>query len=134
MGFRRAGLLAALALHAACSKQPLPAGAAPPVDRGAAIYMQNCLPCHREDGAGVPTVYPSLAGSAVVNGDPAQLARWVLNGTRPPSLPAGRYSTQMLSFAWLKDQDAAAVLSHIRASFGNRSAPVDAATVAAARQ
>jgi hypothetical protein len=39
----------------------------------------------------------------------------------------------MLQFAWMKDQDAAAVLSYIRSHFGNSAQPVDAAAVAAAR-
>jgi mono/diheme cytochrome c family protein len=102
-------------------------------DAGARLYSQNCVPCHREDGVGVPTVYPALAGSPVVNGDPVQLAQWVLSGKRPPTMPAGRYSTQMLLFGWMKDPDAAALLSFVRSHFGNDAPPVDAATVAKAR-
>jgi mono/diheme cytochrome c family protein len=102
-------------------------------DLGARIYSQNCVPCHREDGAGVPSVYPGLAHSPVVNGDPKELTQWVLSGKRPPSIPAGRYSTQMLLFGWLKDADAAALLTYVRSSFGNSSPAVDAAAVAAAR-
>jgi mono/diheme cytochrome c family protein len=100
---------------------------------GAKIYSQNCVPCHRDDGSGVPSVYPSLAQSPVVNGDAKQLTQWVLSGKRPPSMPAGRYSTQMLLFGWLKDADAAALLTYVRSNFGNASPPVDAAAVAAAR-
>lgn len=102
-------------------------------DLGARLYSQNCVPCHRDDGAGLPTVYPPLAGSPVVQGDPVQLAQWVLSGKRPPSMPAGRYSTQMLLFGWLKDADAAALLTYIRSNFGNSAPPVDAATIAKAR-
>jgi mono/diheme cytochrome c family protein len=78
-------------------------------------------------------VYPSLAQSPVANGDPAELIGWVLAGKRPPSMPAGRYSTQMLQFGWMKDSDAAAVLSYVRSHFGNSSPPLDAAAVAKAR-
>jgi mono/diheme cytochrome c family protein len=109
------------------------ATAAAPADLGAKLYGQNCVPCHREDGKGVPTVYPSLAGSPVVNGDPVELAQWVLLGKRPRSMPAGRYPTQMLLFGWMKDQDAAALFTYIRSNFGNSAPPVDAATVGAAR-
>jgi mono/diheme cytochrome c family protein len=121
---------AALGCIAACSPQ---APGAAPADLGARLYNQNCVPCHREDGAGVPTVYPALAGSAVVQGDPVPLAQWVLRGQRPPSMPAGRYSTQMLLFGWMKDPDAAALLTYVRSHFGNDAAPVDAVTVAKAR-
>ncbi len=77
-------------------------------------------------------MYPSLAGSAVVQGDPRELALWVLKGQRPASMPAGRYSTQMLQFGWLKPADAAALFTYLRSSFGNSAPPVDAATVAQA--
>ena len=132
-----AGMLLAAMQLAACSPQSgsgaSNAAAPPPADLGARLYNQNCVPCHREDGVGVPTVYPSLAGSAVVKGDPVQLAQWVLSGKRPPTLPAGRYSTQMLLFGWMKDADAAALLTYVRSHFGNDAPAVDAATVARAR-
>ena len=103
------------------------------VDAGAKLYSRNCVPCHREDGKGIPGVYPSLSRSPVANGDAAELVGWVLAGKRPSAMPAGRYSTQMLQFGWMKDPDAAALLSYVRSHFGNASPPVDAATVAAAR-
>ena len=134
----KGGLLSAALALCACSDKGAgtaapSAPAVTPADLGARIYAQNCVPCHREDGAGVPSVYPRLAQSPVVNGDPKELAQWVLSGKRPSSMPAGRYSTQMLLFGWLKDPDAAALLSYVRSSFGNASPPVDAAAVAAAR-
>jgi mono/diheme cytochrome c family protein len=99
---------------------------------GARIYSGNCVPCHQQNGVGIPSVYPSLAGSSVVLGDPAQLALWVIKGRRPPSMPAGRYPTQMLQFGWMKPADAAALFSYLRSNFGNSAAPVDAAAVARA--
>jgi len=105
-----------------------------PADRGAVLYMQNCVSCHREKGEGVPNVYPSLTGSAAVVGDPQELAQWVLSQKRPATIPAGRYPTQMLLFGWMKDQDAAALLTYIRSNFGNAAPPVDAAIIAMARE
>jgi alcohol dehydrogenase (quinone), cytochrome c subunit len=121
-------------LAAACSQQP--GGArrgADMEDRGAQIYLQNCVPCHKENGAGVRKVYPSLAGSPAVLGDAGELARWILSQKRPDSIPAGRYPTQMLAFGWMKDADVASLLTYIRSSFGNAAPPVDAATIAQAR-
>lgn len=99
---------------------------------GERIYSGNCVPCHQQSGAGIPGVFPSLAGSTVVLGDPTQLARWVIKGQRPVSMPAGRYPTQMLQFGWMKPADAAALFSYLRSNFGNSAAPVDAATVSQA--
>ncbi|HEY0745863.1 MAG TPA: cytochrome c [Steroidobacteraceae bacterium] len=126
-------------LIVACSSSSKPAGSADapapnPADRGEALYLQNCAPCHRDKGEGVPNVYPALLGSAAVRGDPIELTQWVLSQQRPATIPAGRYPTQMLLFGWMKDQDAAALLTYIRSNFGNSAPPVDAATIARARE
>jgi mono/diheme cytochrome c family protein len=139
IGTKPRGVWAAILLASAtgCSQSSPPAAGAPPsgpADRGSILYMQNCVACHRKNGLGVPAVYPSLAGSAAVSGDPAELAQWVLSQKRPPTIPAGRYSTQMLLFGWMKDEDAAALLTYIRSNFGNTAPSVDAATIAKARE
>ena len=103
-------------------------------DRGAALYAQNCVPCHHENGEGVPKVFPSLSGSPAVLGDPTELAQWVLSQKRPASIPAGRYPTQMLLFGWMNNEDAAALLTYIRSHFGNSAPPVDAVLIAKSRE
>jgi mono/diheme cytochrome c family protein len=124
-------ILALTGALAACSENT-PGGAQAISGAGERIYSGNCVPCHQATGLGLPGVYPSLAGSAVVLGDPAELARWVVKGQRPAAMPVGRYPTQMLQFGWMKPADAAALLSYLRSSFGNSAPPVDAAAVAKA--
>lgn len=124
---------ASAAAPAAGAGTPVAAGgASSAAEVGARLYSGNCVPCHQQTGLGIQGVYPSLAGSPVVLGDPAQLALWVVKGQRPASMPAGRYPTQMLQFGWMKPADAAALFSYLRSSFGNAAPPVDAATVAKA--
>jgi mono/diheme cytochrome c family protein len=123
-------LVLAGALAACAPKSPGESQGAAEI--GERIYSGNCVPCHQQAGTGIPGVYPSLAGSPVVTGDPAELTRWVMKGQRPHSMPAGRYSTQMLQFGWMKPADAAALFSYLRSNFGNSAGPVDAATVAKA--
>jgi mono/diheme cytochrome c family protein len=125
------GPLTATATATAAAADPSDAGASA-AQAGARIYSGNCVPCHQQTGMGIAGVYPSLAGSPIVLGDPAQLAQWVIKGQRPSSMPAGRYPTQMLQFGWMKPPDAAALFSYLRSNFGNSAAPVDAATVAKA--
>jgi mono/diheme cytochrome c family protein len=126
------------ALAACSAKSPAEpvTSAAPGVpdaaERGLRIYSGNCVPCHQQSGAGIPGVYPSLAGSPVVLGDPGALTLWVIKGQRPVSMPQGRYPTQMLQFGWMEPADAAALFSYLRSNFGNSAAPVDAAAVAKA--
>jgi mono/diheme cytochrome c family protein len=102
------------------------------VDTGARIYSGSCVACHQQNAQGIPGVYPSLVGSAVLLGDPAPLARWVIAGRRPPSMPAGRYPTAMPQFGWMKDGDAAALFSYLRSNFGNSAPAVSAASIAEA--
>jgi mono/diheme cytochrome c family protein len=135
MWTRRVLTIAAIAgAVAACSPNSNSPGAAAPTPAavGERIYNGNCVPCHQQSGVGIPGVYPSLAGSPVVQGDPKELALWVIKGQRPASMPVGRYSTQMLQFGWMKPADAAALFSYLRSSFGNSAPPVDAETVAKA--
>ena len=129
-----AGALAACAPKSAGEPQGAvrAPGSTAAAEIGERIYSGNCVPCHQQAGTGIPGVYPSLAGSPVVTGDPAELTLWVMKGQRPHSMPAGRYSTQMLQFGWMKPADAAALFSYLRSNFGNSATPVDAATVAKA--
>jgi mono/diheme cytochrome c family protein len=101
-----------------------PAAAPPPERAGARLYNGNCIACHQQDAHGIPGVYPSLAGSPVVLGDPAVFALWVVKGRRPESMPAGRYATAMPQFGWMRDADVAALLTYLRTSFGNSAPPV----------
>jgi mono/diheme cytochrome c family protein len=123
---------------AACQQSSPERGASAAADssaeRGAALYAQNCVPCHRENGEGVPKVFPSLSGSPAVLGDPVELAQWVLSQKRPASIPAGRYPTQMLLFGWMSNEDAAALLTYTRSHFGNAASPVDPALIAKSRE
>lgn len=99
---------------------------------GARIYEGNCIPCHQENGRGIPGVFPSLAGSPVVLGDPKVLTRWVVMGQRPASMPAGRYAAAMPTFGWMRAPDAAALPTYVRTSFSNSAPAVEASTVSAA--
>jgi mono/diheme cytochrome c family protein len=112
-------------------------GATPPTvisatTRGAQLYATSCIACHQADGHGIEHVYPSLAGSGVVNGDVSELAHWVIKGQRPATLPAGRFTSVMPQYGWLNNDDAAALLTHVRSSFGNHSAPVNRQDIARA--
>lgn len=122
-------LIPLLGALAGCAPASAPKGAA---SGAAALFDGNCSACHQPGGQGIPGVYPSLAGSPTVTGDPGSLTRWVVQGKRAPTMPPGRYSTVMPQFEWLKDADTAALLTYLRSSFGNHAAAVDAATVAKA--
>lgn len=112
-----------------------PAAAGAAVD-GAAVFAARCVACHQASGAGLPGVFPPLAGSEWVLGKASTLAALVLHGASGPlTVKGGRYDGAMPAFgAQMNDAELAAVLTHIRSSWGNGAAPVDAATVAGVRQ
>jgi mono/diheme cytochrome c family protein len=102
---------------------------------GAAIYKDSCAVCHRDSGKGEVHLFPSLAGSALVQSDdPTTLVRLVLQGSRAVATAAAPTGPAMPGFDWrLNDAQAAAVLTYIRNSWGNAAAPVDAGTVSKGR-
>ncbi len=127
----RAGVLLALAgMLAGCG----PGAPGPGASAGARVYAMNCRSCHGAEGQGVRGMQPPLAGTPVPLGDPEVLLGWVMYGQRPAALPRGAYAGVMPQFAYLTDADLAAVLTHVRSSFGNHAAPVLPAEVAAVRR
>jgi cytochrome c oxidase subunit 2 len=70
---------------------------------GAAVYLKNCVACHQIDGVGAPGDYPALRSSAKVTGGIDPLIGFLQAGT-----------SKMPSFAKLKDNELAAVITYIR--------------------
>lgn len=103
---------------------------------GAQIYAANCVACHQATGSGLPGVFPPLAKSEWANGKDEIAAKIVLHGiTGPLTVESTVYNGAMPDFKdKLSDAEIAAVLSHVRSSFGNSSPKVEEATVKAARE
>lgn len=111
-----------------------------PGDEAETLYSVNCATCHLPTGLGSGDTGPPLAGSPVVqSASPESLIDMTLYGGTVPTTPpskawASRKWQQMGAFGdKLSDDDAAALLTYIRAAFGNHSGPVTAAQVAAQR-
>jgi len=105
---------------------------------GLDTYEMACLPCHQPEGRGLPGMYPPLADSEWVRGNPDTLIRIVLHGLSGPIRVAnsnygGPDSIPMPGMAGMSDTQIADVLSYIRHEFGNRSNPVTPEAVARVR-
>lgn len=102
---------------------------------GAGLYAAYCSACHGSDGQGVPGAFPPLAGSSSVVGPAERIAGIVLRGLHGPLEVAGEtYYGVMPSFASrLDDEQAAALLSFVRSSWGNEASPVTPEQVAEVR-
>jgi mono/diheme cytochrome c family protein len=104
-------------------------------ERGGKLYRDHCAQCHGDDGEGVPGAYPALAGNrAVTLAVPANLVQVVLGGGFPPATAGNPRPFGMPPFATvLSDAQVAAVITHIRTSWGNRGTAVGEFTVSQQR-
>lgn len=102
---------------------------------GAGVFNAKCAVCHQMTGEGIPGVYPSLAGSDLVTGDPRLPIRIVLHGFQGPIERDGtKYNGVMQPWKNdLSDQEIADVVNYIRTNFGNNASEVTAETVKAER-
>ncbi|MBU6501606.1 MAG: cytochrome c [Burkholderiales bacterium] len=93
---------------------------------GARLYQDRCAQCHGATGQGVPNAYPALAGNRAVTMDrPANLVQMVMyGGFAPPTAGNPRPFGMPPYVLVLSDSEIAAVLTHIRMSWGNDAGPV----------
>jgi mono/diheme cytochrome c family protein len=86
----------------------------------AKLYMDNCGGCHQAKGAGLPGVFPPLAGNgAVLAPDPINVIRVVLAG-----LPARNGYVPMPGFAaQLGDAEVVDIANYVRTNWGNAAQP-----------
>jgi cytochrome c oxidase subunit 2 len=95
--------------------------------RGEKVYVSaTCVACHQANGKGMPPAFPALDGSKVVNGPKAAQIALELKG---------KPNTAMAPFAHLSDTDLAAVITHTRNSWGNKTGEaIQPAEIKAARK
>jgi mono/diheme cytochrome c family protein len=116
-------------------QQAKPAGSGAAAVDGAAIFSARCAACHQATGAGLPGVFPPLAGSNWVNGRDTTVIQIVLHGIQGSLTVNGvTYNGAMPTFAaQLSDAEIAAVLTHVRSHWGNTAGAVGAQQVTAQR-
>ncbi|MFM0204910.1 cytochrome c [Paraburkholderia fungorum] len=107
-----------------------------PQSVGARVYVSFCAQCHGPGGAGVPNVFPRLAGNpAVITEDTTSLIRLLVEGGSSPATIDGPPRQTMPGFAQtLTNAQIASVLSWIRASWGNDAQPVTANDIRSLRE
>jgi mono/diheme cytochrome c family protein len=100
------------------------------------VYRSFCASCHRDDGRGVPNVFPALAANpSVIAEDTTSLIRLLVEGGNSPSTLAGPQRQQMPGFATtLADVEIAQVLTYIRSAWGNNAQSITANDVATLRK
>lgn len=100
---------------------------------GGRLYADRCADCHGADGAGVPGVYPPLAGNpSVTLRSVRNLVQVLRHGGFAPSTAAWPRPYGMPP-AELSPEQTAVVLTHLRQSWGNSAPAVSALDVTKAR-
>jgi mono/diheme cytochrome c family protein len=109
-------------------ENPKPEAAVAPANaintaKAAKLYEQHCAQCHGDKGQGIADAYPALAGNrAVTMASTENLVQIVLNGGYAPATPGNPRPFGMPPFVLvLDDNDVAAVITHVRQSWGNRA-------------
>jgi len=102
--------------------------------RGLAVYSRTCIACHQPTGKGIPPVFPSIAETPIVVGNPELPIKFILQGLMGPITVGGMtYNSMMPPVAGVNDGDIADVLTYVRQSFGNKANPVSVEQVKAVR-
>ncbi len=108
----------------------------PAMKMGAAIFGDECAPCHTPAGKGIPSLFPDLAGSpAIQSREPTSILRVILDGTRSVGTSGAPTAPAMPGFRrLLNDDEVAAVATYIRNAWGNAAPAVSASDVKDMRQ
>lgn len=105
---------------------------------GSSIYQResHCATCHLANGKGNGLVYPSLVGSAWVNGSEERLVKMALHGlwgkleVNGKTYDPARGVPPMTAFKnLLDDEELAAVLTFVRNTWGNSASVISPETV-----
>jgi len=85
---------------------------------GRQIYANNCVGCHLAEGQGTPHIGAKLAGSPYANAGADSIIRILVQGKE------GQVGLMPPLGAAMSDEEAAAVLTFIRQSWGNIGTPI----------
>jgi len=128
-------LLAAVAAVVAASSLPAMSGAEPlehaaelaqarvsasDLEKGRALYVQNCAACHQPEGQGLPGAFPPLAKSDFIAANPMDVLKVTVRGQQGRITVNGvEYNNVMPAMSYLDDRDLARIITYVLNSWGN---------------
>jgi glucose/arabinose dehydrogenase/mono/diheme cytochrome c family protein len=111
-----------------------PEPAAPPdqqpgIDRGRDLYIRNCFVCHQFNGAGVPGIFPPLAGSDLIATDLDRAIKAVVEGLSGEITVLGKHYKGVMPPVTISDAEVADVFTYILNKWGNPGGAITAEKV-----
>lgn len=104
------------------------------IEAGKTLFMGTCSTCHQANGEGIPSVFPPLAKSDIVNGDKTKVIGIPINGLSGPVTVNGKdYNSVMPAMSQLNDDEVANILTYVLNSWGNKGGQVSMDEVKAVR-
>ncbi|GAB4246163.1 MAG: hypothetical protein Tsb0034_25010 [Ekhidna sp.] len=89
--------------------------------QGAKIYATYCANCHQQDGKGLASLYPPLAGSDYLMADLKRAACIIKNGQFQEIVVNGQTYNQMMPANPLTNLEIAEVITFITNAWGNEA-------------
>lgn len=95
-------------------------GCGSPQRQGEALYKLYCANCHMEDGSGLQSLIPPLAGADYILQHADNLPCIIQNGLKGPILVNGKeYNQIMLPISGLNEVEMANILNFIHKKWGD---------------
>lgn len=94
------------------------------MERGKAVYTQNCLACHQATGAGIPNAFPPLANADYLNEDVSRAISAVKYGLSGEITVNGDIYNSSMPKQNISDEDIANVLTYVYNNWGNNKTEV----------
>ncbi|KAF1710770.1 copper-containing nitrite reductase [Pseudoxanthomonas sacheonensis] len=102
---------------------------------GKALFAGTCSTCHQPEGQGMAGVFPPLARSDYIAGDPKRVPNIILHGLVGPVKVNGTdYNSNMPPMSQLTDDEVANIATYVLNSWGNPGGRVTKAQAAQVRQ
>jgi nitrite reductase (NO-forming) len=104
------------------------------INAGKALFAGTCSTCHQPEGQGLEGVFPPLAKSDYIAGDPKRVPNIILHGLNGPVKVNGKdYNSNMPPMNQLNDDEVANIATYVLNSWGNPGGHVTSAEAAAIR-
>lgn len=91
---------------------------------GKQVFAQTCITCHQSEGQGIPNVFPPLAKSDFLMKDKERSINIVTKGLNGPVTVNGKTYNSVMPPVNITEEQAAAVLTYVRNSWGNKGEKV----------